>query len=254
MKIFLLVTMLLFLNVESHSQVLISLLLGDKLNSGSLEFGLEGGGNFSKISGLETNKFLKDWNLGFYFNIQLKNSWYLYTGVLVKSRLGADKLTENDLSFLRADTYSEEGDYSQKIKYFLVPAIAKYKFKNNIYVEAGPQFGLMYDAWVEFNSDVGGKKARIKEYNEDQINRIDAGLLAGAGYKFKGRTGWTLGIKYYYGLTNIYKERSGTKNSSLFLKVNIPIGASEAAQKKLRKRNKKRKEKIKLNNLINLTK
>ena len=37
----------------------------------------------------------------------------------------------------------------------------------------------------------------------------------------------TLGVKYYHGLTNVYKGVSGTNNSSLFLKVNIPIGASK---------------------------
>lgn len=109
----------------------------------------------------------------------------------------------------------------------------------------------MYKAWVEFNSDVEGKEAIIKDFNKDQINRIDAGLLAGAGYKFKGQTGWTLGIKYYYGLVNVYKEKSGTKNSSLFLKVNIPIGASEAAQKK---REEKAREKIEKKDRKNKTK
>jgi hypothetical protein len=34
-----------------------------------------------------------------------------------------------------------------------------------------------------------------------------------------------LGLKYYYGLTKVYKGVSGSNNSSLFLKLNIPIGA-----------------------------
>jgi hypothetical protein len=44
-------------------------------------------------------------------------------------------------------------------------------------------------------------------------------------------TGMTLGIKYYYGLANVYKGVSGTNNSSLFLKANIPIGASKKSKK-----------------------
>jgi hypothetical protein len=39
--------------------------------------------------------------------------------------------------------------------------------------------------------------------------------------------GWTVGAKYYYGFVNVYKERPGTKNSTIFLKLNIPIGLSE---------------------------
>ena len=82
-----------------------------------------------KVSGLDTNRSLTAFNLGFYFDMRLKNQWYLNTGVLVKFKLGADKLSTNDLNFLQADVYEEEGDYSQVMNYFLVPALAKYKFK-----------------------------------------------------------------------------------------------------------------------------
>jgi len=203
------------------------LLLGDKLNSDGIEFGLEGGLNLSKVSGLDTNKRLLAFNIGFYFDIRLKNQWYLNTGVLVKSNLGVDKLSTTDLNFLQTDVYEEEGDYSQVMNYFLVPALAKYKFKNHLYLEGGVQFGLMTDAWVEFNSDVEGKKARIREYNKDMINRFDVGIMAGLGYTLRKGTGMTLGLKYYYGFVDVYKEKAGSKNSSLFLKMNIPIGAGK---------------------------
>ena len=132
MRKHLLIIVFLFVGISSQSQVLISLIMGDKLNSEGLEFGLEGGFNWSNISGLEANKSLSTFNLGYYFNIRLKNQWYLYTGVLVKSKLGVEKLSANDLNFLQTDVYEEEGDYSQVLNYFLVPALAKYKFKNNI--------------------------------------------------------------------------------------------------------------------------
>ncbi len=243
MKKLLLLLLITLGSFTSQSQVLISLILGDKINSDDLEFGLEGGGNFSSILGLETKKFVNDWNLGFYFDIRLKNSWFLYTGVLVKAKLGSGKLTENDIAFLGVDTYNDSGYYYQKINYFLVPVLAKYKFKNRMYVEAGPQFGLMYKAWVEYQYKPDGKDAVIKQFNKDMINRIDAGVMGGFGYRFKGRTGWTLGVKYYYGLANVYKNKPGTKNNSFFLKVNIPIGAGEEAQRKREEKLKKRAEK-----------
>lgn len=239
MKKYLLITAFLFVSIESQSQVLISLLLGDKLNSDGLEFGLEGGFNWTNISGMETNDFARKWNLGFYFDIRLKNQWSFYTGVLVKSDMGVDKLTDNDLEFLEATIYKDfddpnlqaKGDYSQKMNYFLVPALAKYTFKNNIYAEAGPQFGLMYKGWVEFESDIEGKEAIIKENNKDKINRLDAGIMGGLGYTFQKGPGWTVGAKYYYGFVDVYKDRAGTKNSSFFVKLNIPIGAGEKPEK-----------------------
>ncbi len=123
------------------------------------------------------------------------------------------------------------GDYSHQMKTFLVPALLKYKFKNHFYTEFGPQFGLVYKSWIEFQSDVDGKDAIIKEYNRDKVNRIDAGLMLGAGYTLLKGTGWTIGAKYYYGFVNTYKGIPGTKNSSIFLKLNIPIGAGEPTKK-----------------------
>lgn len=224
MKKYLLI-ILLFTGVQTQGQILISLLFGDMLNSDGLEFGLEGGFNWSKISEMETNNRLRTFNLGFYFDIRLKNQWSLYTGVLVKSNLGVDQLSANDLAFLETETYPENGDYAQEMRYFLVPALLKYNFENKIYIEAGPQFGLMYDAWVEYNSNIDGKDGTIKEYNKDNINLFDAGIMVGTGYKLNKNNGMTFGVKYYYGLLDVYKDRAGTKNSSIFLKITVPIGA-----------------------------
>jgi hypothetical protein len=209
------------------------LLLGDKLNSDGLEFGLEGGVNWTNISGMETNTFARKWNLGFYFDIRIKNQWSFYSGVLVKSNMGIDKLTDNDLialgatKYINLDNETLVGNYSQKMNCFLVPALIKYKFKNNLYAELGPQFGLAYKSWVEFESDIEGRDAIIKENNKEKINKVDAGGVVGVGYKFHKGPGWTLGAKYYYGFVDVYKDISGTKNSSIFLKLNIPIGAGE---------------------------
>lgn len=243
-------TLLLTLSMAytSHSQVLIALLLGDKLNSGKIEFGLDGGVNYSRIANMDSNSFNSELNLGFYFDIRMKNQWYLNTGVLVKSTLGLDKLTEEDLEFLGAATYDAEGDYKQRLNYFLVPALARYKFDNHMYVELGPQFGLLTKGYIQFDSDVDGNEARIRETNTDMINRFDMGLAGGAGYRLLKGLGWTIGLRYYYGFLDVYKDRSGTKNSSLFLKLNVPIGLSvekkeEIKDMKTRKKQRKADEK-----------
>ena len=229
--------LLLIASLASQSQVLITLLLGDKLNSDGLEFGLEGGVNWSTISGLETKSFDNHFNLGFYFDIRIKNQWFFYTGVLVKSSLGVTNLTNNDLKLLGATQYVNlnrsivEGVYRHKMSYFIVPMLFKYKLKNYFYTELGPQVGLMYKSWIEFESDIDGKDAIVKEYNKEDINKIDAGFTAGIGYHLLKGTGWTIGLRYYYGLVDVYKSIKGTPNSSLFLKLNIPIGAGEKPEK-----------------------
>jgi len=48
---------------QAYSQILISLLFGDKLNSEKLEFGLDGGFNFSQMSNFESSKPLTTFNV-----------------------------------------------------------------------------------------------------------------------------------------------------------------------------------------------
>jgi hypothetical protein len=229
MKKYLLFIFLLSMSFGANSQILMSLIFGDKLNSDGLEFGLDGGINLSNISGLDGNKVIAPLNIGFYFDIRIKNQWSFYTGVLVKSELGVNELSMDDLEFLNARIYEDGGSYSQRIRYFLVPTLIKYAFDNYIYVEGGPMFGLMTNAWIQYETDTDGFESRVKEFNKDDINRFEMGVALGIGYRLKGK-GWSFGVRFYNGFTNIYKNRSGTHNRALFFKVNVPIGAKKAKE------------------------
>ena len=227
------ILLILFISIGAvaHSQVIISLLLGDKLNSEGLEFGLETGINYSSITGLEGGSYIRKLNIGFYFDIRLKNQWYIYTGTLVKSNVGGGKLSENDLEAINSEFYGTSGSHQQVIGTFQVPVLLNYKFKNHIYLELGPQFGLMHGAHIEYNAKVDDREVTVKNDNESEINRIDAGIVGGAGYQLLKGKGLTIGARYYYGFVDVYKEVAGTKNSSLFLKVNIPVGAKKKNKK-----------------------
>ena len=75
----------------ARSQVLISLIFGDKLNSDKLEFGLSrrfNASNLSNVAGNPDTKSLPGFHLGFYFDIKLQESLFIDTGVLVKSPMG----------------------------------------------------------------------------------------------------------------------------------------------------------------------
>ena len=230
----LLLALLILFSVQAKSQVLISILLGDKLNSEWMEFGLEGGINWATMSGFESNAYAQKWNMGFYFNIRVQEHWSIYTGVLVKSNLGVDKLTDNDLKMLGISKVQDPinggdliGDYSNKMNTFQVPVLMRYNFKNHMYVAAGPQFGLYYKSWMQFDSDIEGMDVTVKDYNTDSINKIDAGITAAVGYRLMKGTGWTISGKYYYGLVDTFKDISGTKNSSFYVSLCIPIGAGD---------------------------
>lgn len=234
MKRILILSSFLFFAFGAQSQILITLLLGDKLNSDGLAFGLHGGVNWSLIDNMDAKKSLSAFNLGFYFDIRLKNNLSLFTGVSVKATSGVSSLSDDDLNFLQSPIYSSDGEFNQHISYFLIPALIKYRMDNYIFFEVGPQFGLAYDAWVEFNHELDGTTTKVKDENLDLLNRFDFGFTGGLGYHLHQGRGMSLGVKYYQGLVDVYKKRSGTFNSSFFVYVNIPIGGPKASKEKLK--------------------
>jgi hypothetical protein len=120
MKKYFLLPAFLFFGLASNSQILISILLGDKLNTGKIEFGLAGGVNWSTIQNLEGANNLIGFNLGFYFDFKLKNpSWMLNTGVIVKSTMGAEELPLYSLNDAHLDSAFIGGSITRKMRYLM---------------------------------------------------------------------------------------------------------------------------------------
>jgi Outer membrane protein beta-barrel domain len=239
MKKFLWVVTFLLVVQSVSSQVLISLIFGDKLNSPKIEFGLEGGANFSTISNLESAKGRTDFNLGFYFDFMLKNpAWAINTGVIVKSTLGANDLPVYSLDNAELDAAFAGGHVDRKINYFHVPIMIKYKFDNHIYVKAGTQLGLLGKANDIFSKGYDGEDLTYEKNIRDKIHVIDAGLAIGAGYRLMGGNGMNLGVNYYYGLVSVMKGDASPNqyHRSFYVTAGIPIGkgksAKNAAEKK----------------------
>ena len=226
---------LLFLVGIARTQVLISILLGDKLNTGKIEFGLEGGANWSTIKNLDGAKSLTGFNLGFYFDFKLKNpSWMLNTGVIVKSNMGADELPVYSLGNPDLDNAFNGGKISRKINYFNVPIMMKYTFDNHIYLKAGTQLGLRYKAFDEFKNSINEEEdLKHKIDIKDQFHPLDAGLAFGAGYRLMKGNGMNIGLQYYLGLIDIKVDDSSPNqfNRVLYLTVGIPIGKNPKKKK-----------------------
>lgn len=232
-KYFLLV--FLFSLTQTNSQVLISLIFGDKLNSPFLEFGLEGGLNLSDISNLDSSGMNPGFNLGFYFDIRSKQNpaWMINTGVIVKSPMGARHIPVYSLDDVDLDNTFAGGTVNREIRYFNVPILIKYQFKNRIYLKAGPQFGLLASAFDEFKNEINKNDVVYKKKIRDEIRVIDAGVALGTGYHMNVGNGLNITIQYYYGLVPVMKgDGPNVYNRSLYLTAGIPIGKGKAAQRR----------------------
>lgn len=220
----------------AQSQVLISLIFGDKLNSEFLEFGLEGGVNFSTISNMGSSATNPGFNLGFYFDLKSRKNpaWMINTGVIVKSPMGAQDIPVYSLNDENLDNTFAGGSVNREIRYFNVPILIKYQFKNNIYVKAGPQFGLLARAFDEFKNEINKDDVIYKKNIRDQIHVIDAGLAIGTGYHLNIGNGLNFTIQYYHGLVTVMKGDGPNNqfNRSWYLTAAIPIGKGKAAKKR----------------------
>jgi hypothetical protein len=235
-KKILLIAFLLLCSRAASGQVLISLLFGDKLNTGKIEFGLDGGLTLTSTDGLPQAGTLTTWNLGFYFDIKLKDpAWMVHTGVLVKSTLGADHIPVYPLNDPGLDEEFSGGSVTRKLNYFNVPIMLKYRPKGQLFLEGGVQLGLLYkaaDTFFQQVPDAGDLSYKLDI--RDQYYRLDAGLIVGVGYRLLGGNGMNVGLRYYYGLADVVKDDTipGQFNRAVYLTVGIPIGAGKAAKNK----------------------
>jgi len=229
--IFKAISLLIFLMLPAlmNGQVLITILLGDALNTDKIEFGLVGGMNRSYINDISDSKGLNNFNLGFYFHILMKNNSYFSTGVLVKSNVGATGMPTYPIGNESFDTVYQNGTLTKKINCFYVPILFHQRFNNRWYIEAGPQLGLIHNPIDVFEvSDYEGDLKYTRKV-KDEYKHIDAGLLGGIGYKFKKEIkSMAVGINYYYGLVDVSNNPDmKIKNSSIYFYMKIPIGVGK---------------------------
>ena len=230
----LLLILFIMATTTSKSQILISLVFGDKLNSDKMEFGVDGGLNWSTISNLENSGLNMGLHLGFYFDIKMKENLFLHTGLILKSPMGAERLESYTIGDPHLDSVLATASVIRDLRYFNVPILIKYRFLNQFYVEAGPQLGLLNKAYDNFSLDLSEKNdLAFKNNIRDQYKRIDAGITLGLGYRLYKGHGVNLGVRYYYGMVDILKDNSGSKqlNSSIYICAGIPIGVGKEQKK-----------------------
>ncbi len=217
-----------------NGQIVISLLFGDALNTPEIEFGLIGGINRSNFLDVEEAEGLNNFNLGFYFHINLKESSFISTGVLVKSNTGATGMPVYATGDDDFDDVFKDGVQTSKISYFYVPIMFHQRLNDNRwYLEGGFQAGLRSKAYDYFDKEFNGGDLNWELNVKDQYARLDAGIIAGVGYKFKKEIkSMSAGINYYYGLVDINKSADVfAKNSYInaFIKIPIGLGAEKEA-------------------------
>lgn len=228
LKMFFIVSGISLCSVGAHGQIIIAAIFGDELNSGKIEFGLDGGYNPSWFSEPANAKTLNNFNIGFFFHIKLTENSFVSTGVHVKSNVGASGLAPYSLGDPNLDAVFAQGERTTKISIFYVPILWQQRF-NRFYIEGGIQPGLRSKVRDIFTAHNGDDEVEYTRNVSDDFTRLDFGLTGGVGFRFlPGPVSSSMGVSYYQGLVDVYKPTDQhVVNSTVYVYGRIPIGAGK---------------------------
>lgn len=212
---------------QSFAQVHFSLAFGKDFLRNNVKIGLERGLSFSNITGAGEAKSVRSLNLGLFVDLKIKDStWFLHSGALLKSGMGAQNIRSYPLNNTVLDSVFASGSIERQLKYINVPVLVRYKFSNNLFIEIGPRFGILTKATDHFYES--GKPENGSYYKNNftgNCNWFDAGIEGGLGYHLMRGKGVNLGLRYYHGITGLFRktQSESVRQQALTIYLNIPI-------------------------------
>ena len=212
----------------AKSQILISILFGEQLNSGKMEFGLITGLNTSTLVGLEDPKYLKTLKLGLFLDYNFSKNWIGSFEANVKNTLGSTNVLVEDALFAIPDSILESGGRTQrKISALQVPIYMNYRLDNGFSIGLGG-----YLSYQHGTNDVVSYRYKNTDYTIEQsftesIHKIDAGLVGALAYHLpknkNGGPGLSFRFKTSYGLTNVFKDEAPVSANNLWFSFDVAI-------------------------------
>ena len=228
-RFFVLALLLCSVNVI-YPQVLIALVFGKKLNTDKLEFGLTVSPSITNISNIES-KYRPILDLGLYFNIKMNQNFFLHPEVIAKSAYGAGNIPVYATGKPELDSLMVGGNIDRKLKGWSIPLLVHYRIKQFLFAEIGPQIDwMLFKSQDVFKNKVDGDKLTYSKTISSEITNFSFGFAAGLIYKLRKDKGMGLGIRYYYGVTDIMKTVPGNQGHRMWMfNICIPVGTGKSS-------------------------
>ena len=156
-------------------------------------FGIKGGFNSASLS--DDEGFTTDARNGF------------HVGIYGEARLSDFIAIQPELLYSQqgSEIESEDTEYKQKVDYINLPVMLKLYLIPGVFAEVGPQIGLAINDETESNV-----RGLFSAEQETDPNSFDYGVNIGAGFKLLN--GVQAGVRYNYGLGDLYDESDDFNN------------------------------------------
>lgn len=228
------ILMFVFAASLAHSQVLIALLFGDKLNSDRFQLGIQLAGNFQNVTGWEGTGNRFSIGFGIYGELKLTEKFSVQPELLFKDPRGAGGVPGSEFDDENLDPLLADASATMKLAYVSIPVLLKYHLSPQFSIGVGPQIGILssaknvYSATVYETGDLS-----FKEDLSSFLNDIDMALAFNLEYKLmKWKRPVRIGLRYYLGLADIVKDNPGrpVRNSVIQINLGIPVGKADKNQ------------------------
>lgn len=215
---------------RADGQVLIGLLLGDKVTSEKFHLGISVGANFSDLSGIDDTKIRSGFALSLIGEWRFAGQWYLQPELGAFYYAGANNMPmETFPPPPEVEDMVTGNEVTARLKYFTIPVVLKYgAMGNRLHLGAGGQVGFLTSSKLKYEgTSETGNEIEVEKNIKDITVSTDAGLVFHLEYRFKpGPLSTSIVARYYLGLTDTWKDNPGDPvyNRIFSIFINLPIG------------------------------
>jgi hypothetical protein len=238
-KMFLRSTILVLFLVASFAKTqaqaaLLVLIFGDKAASEKFNFSIVGGVNSSNISNQLDNHAVFGTNFGLGINMKLSEKWYFkpefkpLNSMGFKGNASLKTGTIVDGPFTNVPT-------TRSLNYLDIPVMMHYQAAEKILIGFGPQVNFLTKAQEKFE---GKNDATYDQNIKDKLNKTDYGFAAAFTYQLitkRNGKGINVQLRYYQGLSDVYKNVGSNKNSAFSFNLEFPFISDAVAKEKMKK-------------------
>lgn len=184
--------------------VLLCCLVSTSVMAQSVKFGVKAGGNLSNMSHRpkspmpQENHFIPGASFGGVINYNINEHWGIEADIMY-SMQGCSEVVIYEQLHLGGYLAKEEKTFSTtRTHYIILPIAAKLNVFKGLFIEAGPQLGVLCNSpliWFKHE------------------NRVDFGILGGLGYKINDHL--FVNARYTHSFTETIKGTPGGRNRNI---------------------------------------